>query len=156
MKKFKKYSPLLALFLILSAILSTGIKAYKIESSGESEIADHQLDTSRFENVSIHRFCFVQAGYVDIRNVLIRGFWFAYYTPFFCCIGDVDLDLKCFFFGHDEPRLIVSSLLGKTIYENNISVSLKGFFGSVRPTGSVDPGHLKGFTRIVYITALDN
>jgi hypothetical protein len=153
MKKFKKFLPLIALFLIINAIFTISITAYKIESSVDNDRVDRSLNSNKFDDVSIHLFCFVKAGYVDIRTVVMRGFWFANFANFFY-IGNIVLNLKCFGFEPDEPRLIVTSLLGKTIYENDICVSLKGFIGSVRPTGSIDSGHLKGFALIAIISQL--
>jgi len=145
-----------AVVLLVLGSLSNVVGCQSVKTSVDNNSVELSLETSRFDNESIHHFCFVQAGYVDIRHVSIRGFWLAYYSNFFFCIDEIELDLKSFDFEPDEPRLIVKSLFGKTIYENNISVSLNGFIGSVRPTGSVDPGHLKGFTRIAYITPLEN
>jgi len=154
MKKVKKCILIFVILLIISATFTINIKAEERKSSVDNDSVELSLKTCRFDDESIHNFCFVKAGYVGIRNVKIDGFYSAYYSNFFFCIGKVELDLKGFSSNTDEPRLIVKSLFGKTIYENDVSVSMTGFIGSVRQTGSVDSGHLWGFARIIHIIPL--
>lgn len=154
MKKVKKYLTIIVLFLIIIATLTIPIKADERNSSIDEYSVGLNLKTCRFDDDSIHHFCFVKAGYVGIRNVKIKGFYSAYFSNFFFCIGNVKLDLIGFSSDPYEQRLIVKSLFGKTIYENDISLSITGFIGSVRQTGCVDGGYLKGFTRIIEITQL--
>jgi len=49
---------------------------------------------------------------------------------------------------------MVKSLFGNAKYKNDVSVSMTGFIGGVRRTGSVDSGHLKGFAIIIDIIPL--
>ncbi len=154
MKIIKKYLTVIALILIISATFTISINADERKTSVDNVSVEFSLKPYTVDDVSIHHFCLVKAGYVGIRNVKIRGFYSAYYTNFFFCIGSVELDLKGFSSDPDEPRLIVKNLFGKTIYENDVSMSMTGFIGSVRPTGSVNEGHLKGFARIIDITLL--
>ena len=144
MKKAKKCILIIVILLIISATFTINIKAEERKSSVDNDSDDE----------SIHYFCFVKAGNVGIRNVKIDGFYSAYYSNFFFCIGDVELDLKGFSSYPNESRLIVKSLFGKTIYENDVSVSMTGFIGSVRQTGSIDSGHLWGFARSIHIFPL--
>jgi hypothetical protein len=154
MKKVKKYLPIIVLFLILITTLTVTTKADERNSSVDEYSVGLSLKTCRFDDDIIHHFCFVKAGYVGIRNVKIKGFYSAYFSNFFFCIGNVKLDLIGFLSDPYKPRLVVKSLFGKTIYENDISLSITGFIGSVRQTGSVDGGYLKGFTRIIEINPL--
>jgi len=132
MKKVKKCILIFLILIMISATFTININAEERKSSVDNESFELSLIPCRFDDESIHYFCFVKAGYVGIRNVKIDGFYFAYYSNFFFCTGDVEIDLKGFSSNPDEPRLIVKSLFGKTIYENDVSVSLAGFIGSVR------------------------
>ena len=147
MKKVKKCLSFIILFLIISATLTISIKADKKKSSLDKDSAKTSLETCKFEEESIHYFCFIKnSDYVEIRNVhIIKGFWLAYYTPFDFCMGDVEL--------YSKGELIVKNLFGKTTYEN-VCVSMKGFIGSICPTGSLFPGFLKGFARSIEVTSL--
>jgi len=147
MKKVKKWLPVFALFLIICATLTISIKADERESSVDNDSVELSLETYKFEDESIHRFCFVKNGdYVEIRNVnIIKGFWLAYFTDFCFCMGDVEL--------YSKGELIVINLFGKTRYEN-VHVSMTGFIGSIRQKGIFDYGYLKGFARSIDITSL--
>lgn len=154
MKKVKKYFSVIILFLIISTTLIIPINAEEGESSFDNDLVGFSLETCRFDDESMHHFCFIKAGYVGIRNVKIKGFYSAYFSNFFFCIGNVTLDLIGFSSNPDEPRLILISLFEKKIYENDISLSITGFIGIVRQTGSIDAGHLKGFAKFIDITLL--
>jgi len=146
MKKVKKCLSVITLFLILSPTLTISIKADGRDSSVDDSV-ELNLDTCKFEDESIHHFCFVKNGdYVEIRNIhILKGFWFAYYTPFCFCIGNLEF--------YSKGELIVISLFGKTTYEN-VHVSMTGFVGSICQTGAIPVGFLKGFVRIINITSL--
>lgn len=145
MKETKKCLSFIILLLIISATLTISIKADEKKASLYNDSDETSLETSKFEVESIHHFCFVKNGdYIEIRNVrIIRGFWFAYYTPFCFCIGDVEL--------YSKGELIVKNLFGKTIYEN-VHVSMTGFVGGVCQTGAITCGFLKGFARTIEVT----
>jgi hypothetical protein len=96
--------------------------------------------------------CFVKSGYVSHKNVVCKGLYFT--APINFCIGDVELTLKNFPGEPERTRLFILSLSGNKIYKNNISVSLKGFFGKVCPSGSIYSGELTGFAMIANITPL--
>jgi len=154
MNTFKRFLITIILVLIISATCSSSIESDIKEISVDSNLVELNSEICRLENHSVHHLCFVESGNVRHKNVNCRGFYIS--APFNFCIGCVELDLVAFPFEPEEPRLIIKSISGKTIYEDNISVSLKGFIGKVCATGSVFSGFLKGFAFIINITPLDN
>jgi len=154
MNTFKKSLIVLILLLIISAACSSSINANISKASVDSDSVDLSSEICGLDDENVHLICFVESGYARHKNVNCSGFYIS--APFNFCIGSVELDLIGFYDEPEEPRLTIKSFSGKTIYENNISVSLKGFIGRVCPTGSIYSGFLKGFAMITSITPLEN
>ena len=88
MKEVKKCILVFLILLIISATFTFNIKAEERKSSVDNDSVELSLKNCRFDDESIHYFSFVKAGYVGIRNVKIDGFYSAYHTNFFFCIGE--------------------------------------------------------------------
>jgi len=152
---FRKGLAVAVILLFIGVAFAPSINANISKTSIDSELVDLSSEICGLNDENVHSICFVESGYVRHKNVNISGFY-AQYLPFFFCIGSVELDLIGFYDEPEEPRLTIKSISGKTIYENNISVSLKGFIGRVCPTGSIYSGFLKGFAMITSIAPLEN
>ena len=142
------------ILLFIGVAFAPSINANISKASVDSDSVDLSSEICGLVVDGVHLICFVESGYVRHKNVTCSGFYIG--APFNFCIGSVELELKGFRDAPEEPRLTIKSYSGKTIYENNISVSLKGFIGRVCPTGSIYSGYLKGFAMITSITPLES
>lgn len=154
MNTFKKSLTVAMLLLFINVACSSSINANISKASVDSDSVDLSSEICGLVDDNVHLICFVESGYVRHKNVNCSGFYIS--APFNFCIGSVELELKGFRDAPEEPRLTIKSYSGKTINENNISVSLKGFIGRICPTGNIYSGFLKGFAMITSITPLEN
>jgi len=117
-------------------------------------VVNSNISRPNYENVTIHRFCHIESGNVEHRN--LNG-------AFFCIPIVIGSEIRHFVTGSFSihlkgggVRLTVSKIFRMATYKEDVIVSVRGFIGMVQPTGGLSDGFLSGYSLITSVVPLEN